>query len=381
MLMNMGDDGNDVKRVVISEDDLMSINKEALLKIWKRQEKYITSLEQKHLAEVKDLEAKLQTALHDSQRKEDLMVMRLNAKEQELQDYMNQISEMKSSSANSAVRNLLLDPAVNFIIEKLKRELCDTKAKLEETQSELSAWKFTPDSQTGKRLMAKCRLLHQENEELGKVVASGKLAKLETDLALQRNLTEEMKKAQSEMDELVQELDEDMEGMQSTILHLQQQLREAKAQAAAAPSANGVSAQPADDASASASALNGHAEPEAEPDGEQPEPEPEPVKEPAAEPEPRTAVTAGGSPPEPAPPPDKPEPPAAAEPEPADRTSPEPTGRRRRRRAEQPETGASPEPGRTKRRAAAAAAEDSPGRRAKRTRSSDDGGAPAASAD
>ena len=45
--------------------------------------------------------------------------------------------------------------------------------------------------------MAKCRLLHQENEELGKVVASGKLAKLETDLALQRSLTEEMKKSQS----------------------------------------------------------------------------------------------------------------------------------------------------------------------------------------
>ena len=64
-----------------------------------------------------------------------------------------QISEMKSSSANSAVRNLLLDPAVNFVIEKLKRELCDTKAKLEETQSELSAWKFTPD-----RCAANCSL-------------------------------------------------------------------------------------------------------------------------------------------------------------------------------------------------------------------------------
>ena len=37
---------------------------------------------------VKELEAKLQTALNDSQRKEDLMVMRLNAKEQELQDYV-----------------------------------------------------------------------------------------------------------------------------------------------------------------------------------------------------------------------------------------------------------------------------------------------------
>ena len=63
-------------------------------------------------------------------------------------------------------------------------------------------WWLTPVlplrySQTGKRLMAKCRLLHQENEDLGKVVASGKLAKLETDLALQRNLVEELKKSQS----------------------------------------------------------------------------------------------------------------------------------------------------------------------------------------
>ena len=36
---------------------------------------------------VKELEAKLQTALHDGQRKEDLMIMKLNAKEQELQYY------------------------------------------------------------------------------------------------------------------------------------------------------------------------------------------------------------------------------------------------------------------------------------------------------
>ena len=55
MLMNMGDEGNDIKRVVISEEDLVSINKEALVKIWMRQEKYISSLEQKHLAEGKQV--------------------------------------------------------------------------------------------------------------------------------------------------------------------------------------------------------------------------------------------------------------------------------------------------------------------------------------
>merc|ERR1719245_873531 len=45
---------------------------------------------------------------------------------------------------------------------------------------------------------------------------------------MQRALCEEMKKNQLEMDEFVQELDEDVEGMQSTVYLLQQQLKEAK---------------------------------------------------------------------------------------------------------------------------------------------------------
>lgn len=45
--------------------------------------------------------------------------------------------------------------------------------------------------------MAKCRLLYQENEELGRMISSGRLAKLEGELALQRNFSEEMKKSQS----------------------------------------------------------------------------------------------------------------------------------------------------------------------------------------
>lgn len=97
----------------------------------------------------------------------------------------------------ASLRSTLLDPAVNIIIQKLKSELQATKARLEETQNELSAWKFTPDSNTGKRLMAKCRLLYQENEELGKMTSNGRLAKLEGDLALQKSFSEEVKKSQS----------------------------------------------------------------------------------------------------------------------------------------------------------------------------------------
>lgn len=84
-----------------------------------------------------------------------------------------------------------------MLIIRLKQELTSTKARLEETQNELSAWKFTPDSNTGKKLMAKCRLLHQENEDLGRMTSSGRIAKLEGDLALQKSLSEEVKKSQS----------------------------------------------------------------------------------------------------------------------------------------------------------------------------------------
>ena len=52
-------------------------------------------------------------------------------------------------------------------------------------------------SQTGKRLMAKCRMLLTENEELGKVIASGRIAKLEGEIALEKKFVKEMKISQA----------------------------------------------------------------------------------------------------------------------------------------------------------------------------------------
>ncbi|XP_063707940.1 pre-mRNA-splicing regulator female-lethal(2)D [Culicoides brevitarsis] len=199
--------------------------------------KNVTDLEtrcrllEEEVAALKQSEATLKQQNVDAQRRERLLMRRLATKEQEMQDYMLQISEYKALQApgTTALRNALLDPAVNVLFQKLKQELQATKAKLEETQNELSAWKFTPDSNTGKRLMAKCRLLYQENEELGKMTSNGRLAKLEADLACHKSLCDEVKKSQSEMDDFLQEIDEDVEGMQSTILFLQQELKAVRA--------------------------------------------------------------------------------------------------------------------------------------------------------
>ena len=199
-----------LKRVVLADAD--SVNPETLLALWKEQDRYLDQLDAKFQEDsvvLRDLEVK-------RARREQLLAMRLQVKEQEIQELSNQVSELKAAQVPSTtqLRSTLVDPGVNVIIKQLQKELEEARKKQQETQEELSAWKFTPDSATGKRLMSKCRQLIQENEEIGKMISGGRLAKLEGELAMQRTLCEEMKKNQLEMDEFVQELDEDVEGMQ-----------------------------------------------------------------------------------------------------------------------------------------------------------------------
>ena len=82
----------------------------------------------------------------------------------------------------------------------------------------------------GKQLMAKCQALYKENEELGKAIAFGRIGKLEGEIAMQKSFVEDMKKSQMETDEFLYELDEEVEGMQATIVHLQSQVQENRAE-------------------------------------------------------------------------------------------------------------------------------------------------------
>ena len=47
--------------------------------------------------------------------------------------------------------------------------------------------------------MAKCRMLIAENQELGKQLSQGRIAKLEAELALQKKYNEELKSSQDGM--------------------------------------------------------------------------------------------------------------------------------------------------------------------------------------
>lgn len=218
-------------RVILSRDLLAEMDKEELIAKWYQQEAYINQIE--HAAE--KLSKQVDSLQHEVQANESRYKKRLHnvcmkltlrdKKLAQLQDKLDQVTHSQYPT-NHQLESTLIDPALNLMFEKMKSEVEAAKTKVEEMQNELSAWKFTPDSTTGKRLMAKCRLLHNENEELGKEMSSGWVAQLTGNLALQKKFSEEMKKSQTELDEFLLELEEEVEGMQNTIYHQQQQLKQ-----------------------------------------------------------------------------------------------------------------------------------------------------------
>jgi len=219
------------RKVTLTVPDIKALARDEIAARYTEIEKYIATLEEKSEGlSTSDIDEKLKLQQQESTRRENVLVMRLATKEQEMQELLAQIQELKQSQtpATSQLKSTLLDPSVNLLFEKMKTELGDTKEKLEQAQNDLNAWKFTPDSVTGKKLMAKCRMLIAENQDLGKQLSQGRIAQLEAELALQKKYNEELTSSQDELNDFVLQLDEEVEGMESTICALQQQLKETK---------------------------------------------------------------------------------------------------------------------------------------------------------
>ena len=52
----------------------------------------------------------------------------------------------------------------------------EKEKKIKELQDNVAAVNFTPSSKHGKMLMAKCRTLQEENEEIGTMASEGKVS-------------------------------------------------------------------------------------------------------------------------------------------------------------------------------------------------------------
>ena len=157
MLVGEGQDDELPQRVVIPDEEKPT--KEQMTVLWTEQDRYIDHLESRLKKMSSESGGGGATAASSApaskmaSKREHLLVVRLATKEQELQELSNQITELKAAQSPSTerMRNALLDPAINIIVQKLREELDATKSKLAQTNEEMSAWKFTPDSVTGKK--------------------------------------------------------------------------------------------------------------------------------------------------------------------------------------------------------------------------------------
>uniref|UniRef100_A0A8C4HI98 Pre-mRNA-splicing regulator WTAP n=1 Tax=Dicentrarchus labrax TaxID=13489 RepID=A0A8C4HI98_DICLA len=146
------------KKVRLSESDMKTLTREELCTRWKQHEAYVQVLEAKYadlcsndVTGLKESEEKLKQQQQESARRENILVMRLATKEQEMQECTTQIQYLKQVQQPSAaqLRSSMVDPAINLFFLKMKAELEQTKDKLEQAQNELSLSPLTVQGPEG----------------------------------------------------------------------------------------------------------------------------------------------------------------------------------------------------------------------------------------
>lgn len=123
------------------------------------------------------------------------------------------------------LKQLLLDPSTNREFQRLKNEVEESQKEQRRLQDELEAVNFTQESKIGRQLMAKCRSLQEENEEIGREISEGKIHQLETQLAMAKEYAEDMRRTYLELEDHCTLLDEESEELQKEIFALQRKLR------------------------------------------------------------------------------------------------------------------------------------------------------------
>ncbi|KAM6594419.1 hypothetical protein CsatA_002122 [Cannabis sativa] len=133
--------------------------------------------------------------LEKAKKKEGAFIVTFAKREQEIAELKSAVRDLKSQlkPPSMQARRLLLDPAIHEEFTRLKNLVEEKDKKVKELQDNIAAVQFTPQSKMGKMLMAKCRTLQEENEEIGNQAAEGKMHELAMKLALQKSQNAELR--------------------------------------------------------------------------------------------------------------------------------------------------------------------------------------------
>ncbi|TPX37455.1 hypothetical protein SmJEL517_g00586 [Synchytrium microbalum] len=165
---------------------------------------------------------KLQSQTAGMSRQQTTAIMRLAKKEEEIQSLYTEMQDLshRVHPELDASKQRLLDPVLHLLFQEMKKEIDEKNNKIDDLTQELQAAQFSPHNLIGRKLIAKCKALQGENEELGRQLAFGRVEQLQVALALEKRANGELKKSLEESDLLLASLDAEMEGMQDSILGL-----------------------------------------------------------------------------------------------------------------------------------------------------------------
>ena len=182
------------------------------------------------LHELRAAERRMQRDVGQHRRRESSMVLRLALKERETAELQQQARELRQAlhPSHAQTTTLLLDPAVNAEIMRLREDVKEAQRKEKAAQDELQASQFQSGSIAGKKLIQKCVELQAENDQLGKDLSEGRVQKLRADAALQKEYAGELRKALDETREWVEHLTEELDTSQALVLSLRRELKQAK---------------------------------------------------------------------------------------------------------------------------------------------------------
>ncbi|CAF1116498.1 unnamed protein product [Adineta steineri] len=217
---------NPPKRVRIESDDWIDkASRSRFLERWKEQEIYIDYLESRlnQFEQSIDSNERVREKEAECKKLKSMLNYGFLTKTTQQQSF-EQIRHLMQIPSLSRLRQTYLDPSINFIFDQMRAEIDQCRKARNEAQNELQAFQFTSDSKIGKMLMARCKKLLDENEQLGKLISSENVAKLEGEVALQKRLLSNMKNSQKDYEEIMLNMDTNMDAMSNTLLHMRSQL-------------------------------------------------------------------------------------------------------------------------------------------------------------
>lgn len=181
-----------------------------------------------YLQALKSSVESLADQLEKAKKKEVAFIVTFAKREQEIAKLKSAVRDLKAQLKPTSMqaRRFLLDPVIHEEFTRLKNLVAEKDTRLKELQDQMSAVKFTSQSKMGKLLMAKCKTLQEENEEIGLQASEGKMHELAMKLSLQKDQNSELRNQFEELQKHMDGLTNDVERSNETVFMLQGKLDE-----------------------------------------------------------------------------------------------------------------------------------------------------------